>query len=579
MARPRLHRGHPLRPASIVTVVGWFAAAGLASFTSLAAGPQTSGGTATIAGVVRSADASGAPVRRARVWLLNTNNVGSGARRGTITDEQGRFAFTSLPAGRFLVMVEKPPYVDGAAGARTPGGPGVPIALTAGEVISTIDIRLTPGAVVTGRVRDTYGAPVAGVGVELATRRIVDGQSVLRVRTRMTTNDLGEYRFFRLRPGRYAVVARPPAGSGSGRVTSPAEVQWAQRLAGSRGTSNAPAPTRPVAYAPVAYPGVTDFAAAADVTVAAGEERAGIDIPLQYVSTASIAGVVIGPAGEPVPNARVHRGVSKAQTDAEGRFSLSGQQPGPYVLYASALSSSGPLFATATGMVDGTDVSGVALRLQPGGTVEGRLALDAQAGSALLDHKRLALRLQPVPASATMTPFVSAIDAGGRFHWTGVPPGAYRLEASVAEASGGGTWVVRSATVGGQDVLDAPFTVNPAGTVDGLEVVLTDRVTELSGRLLDQAGRPAPELFVIAFPANPSLWHERSRWMREPIHPANDGRFVFTNLPAGDYYLAVVPTLEGDWREPAYLEQVVPGALRFTLAEGERRTQDLQLAR
>jgi protocatechuate 3,4-dioxygenase beta subunit len=560
-------------------VAGWFAVAGLASFTSLAAGPQTSGGTGTIAGVVRSADASGAPLRRARVWLLNTNDVDGGGRRGTITDEQGRFAFRSLPAGRFLVMAEKPPYVDGAAGARTPGGPGVPIALTAGEAISTIDLRLTPGAVVTGRVLDTYGAPVAGVGIELATRRIVDGQSVLRVRTRMTTNDLGEYRFFGLRPGRYAVVARPPAGSGSGRLTSAAEVQWAQRLTGSFGTSSAPASARPVAYAPVAYPGVTDFDDAADVTVGAGEERAGIDIPLQYVSTASIAGVVVGPDGQPVPNARVRRGTSKAQTDAEGRFSLSGQQPGRYVLVAEATGASGPLFATATGTLDGSDVSDVALRLQPGGTVKGRLVMDARAGGAPLDPKRLALRLQPVPASGTAAPFVSALDAEGRFHWTGVPPGSYRLESSIAEATGGGAWVVRSATVGGRDVLDAPFTMDPAGAVDDLQVVLTDRVTELSGRLVDHAGRPSPELFVIAFPANPSLWHERSRWMREPIHPANDGRFVFTNLPAGDYYLAVVPTLEGDWREPAYLEQVVPGALRFTLAEGERRTQDLQLAR
>ena len=568
----------PSRPASIARAAGCLAVAGLASFTLLAAGPQTSGGTGTIAGVVRSADASGAPLRRARVWLLNTNDVDSGGRRGTITDEQGRFAFASLPAGRFLVTVEKPPYVDGAAGARTPGGPGVPVALTPGEVISAIDIRLTPGAVVTGRVLDTYGAPVAGVGVELSIRRLVDGQSVVRARTRMTTDDLGEYRFFGVRPGRYVVVARPPAGSGSGRVTSSAEVQWAQRLMGARGSSSAPPPARAVAYAPVAYPGVTDFAAAGEVTVDAGEERAGIDIPLQYVSTASIAGVVLGPGGEPVPNARVNRGIGKAQTDGQGRFSLSGQQPGPYVLYANALSSSGPLFAIATGTLDGTDVSDIALRLQPGGIVEGRLVIDAQAGSAPLDQKRLALRLQPVPASATVTPFVSPIDAGGRFRWTGVPPGSYRLEASIADATGGGTWVVRSATVRGQDVLDAPFPMEPAGTVDGLEVVLTDRVTELSGRLLDQAGRPAPELFVIAFPANPSLWHERSRWLREPIHPASDGRFAFTNLPAGDYYLAVVPTLEGDWREPAYLEQVVPGALRLTLGVGERRTQDIQLA-
>jgi hypothetical protein len=104
-------------------------------------------------------------------------------------------------------------------------------------------------------------------------------------------------------------------------------------------------------------------------------------------------------------------------------------------------------------------------------------------------------------------------------------------------------------------------------------------MTELSGRLLDQADRPAPELFVMAFPVNPSLWHERSRWIREPAHPSSDGHFVFRGLPAGEYYLAVLPTLEREWREPANLEQVIPGALRVLLAEGERHAQDIRLAR
>jgi protocatechuate 3,4-dioxygenase beta subunit len=517
-------------------------------------------------------------VRRARVWILNTNTQ-SVLRRGTITDQQGRFAFTSLPAGRFHVTAEKPAYVDGAAGARTPGGPGVPVALTDGEVISTVDIRLTPGAVVTGRVLSTYGAPAAGASVELSTRRMVDGQSVLRTSGRTTTNDLGQYRFFGLRPGRYVVVARPPSALGSGIVASAAEVQWAQRLGDSRAVSVAPAAARPVSYAPVAYPGVTDFDAAAEVTVGAGEERTDIDIPLQFVSTASIAGVVVGSDGAPSPNARVRLRLGKSQTGADGRFSFGGQPPGRYTLFAEAPGPSGTQFASATATLAGEDVANLVLTLQPGGTVEGRLVMDAQAGTTPLDQRRLGLRLQPLPGSATVTSSVPAIDADGRVRWTSVAPGSYRLEVSIAEAIGGEAWVVRSAMLAGRDVLDAPFTVEPAGVVEDLQVVLTDRVTELSGRLLDQADRPAPELFVIAFPVNPSLWHERSRWMREPAHPASDGRFVFTGLPAGEYYLAVLPTLEGEWREPAYLEQVVAGALRVTLVEGERRTHEIRLAR
>jgi hypothetical protein len=366
---------------------------------------------------------------------------------------------------------------------------------------------------------------------------------------------------------------------GSGTVPSATEIQWAQRLSDSRVVAAAPSAARPVSYAPVAYPGVTDFEAAAEVRVDAGEARTGIDIPLQFVSTASIAGVVVGSDGAPSPNARVRLRLGKSQTGADGRFSLGGQPPGRYTLFAEAPGPSGTQFASATATLAGEDVANLVLTLQPGGTVEGRLVMDAQAGTTPLDQRRLGLRLQPLPGSATVTSSVPAIDADGRVRWTSVAPGSYRLEVSIAEAIGGEAWVVRSAMLAGRDVLDAPFTVEPAGVVEDLQVVLTDRVTELSGRLLDQADRPAPELFVIAFPVNPSLWHERSRWMREPAHPASDGRFVFTGLPAGEYYLAVLPTLEGEWREPAYLEQVVAGALRVTLVEGERRTHEIRLAR
>ena len=564
-------------PALITATARWLAVTAIGSFVSLAAGRQTSGGTGTIAGVVRTADATGAPVRRARVWIISTTTQDV-PRQGTITDQQGRFAFTSLPAGRFHVTAEKPAYVDGAAGARTPGGPGVPIAVTAGQTISDVEIPLSRGAVVTGRVLDAYGAPAAAIGVELSTRRIVDGQRVLRSPARTTTNDLGEYRFFGLRPGRYVVVARPPAGLGSGTVPTATEIQWAERLSDSRVVSATPAAARPVSYAPVAYPGVTDFEAAAEVRVDAGEERTGIDIPLQFVSTASISGVVVGAGSAPAPNARVRLGTTRSQTDADGRFSFVGHRPGRYTLFAEAPGPSGAEFASATATLAGEDVVGLVLTLQPGGTVAGRVVMDAQAGSTPLDQRRLGLRLQALPGSATATPSMPAIDADGRVRWTSVAPGSYRLEVSIAEAIGGSAWAVRSAIIGGRDVLDAPFTVEPARVVEDLQVVLTDRVTELSGRLLDQADRPAPELFVIAFPVNPSLWHERSRWMREPAHPASDGRFVFTGLPAGDYFLAVLPTLEGEWREPTYLEQVVPGALRVTLAEGERRAQDIRLA-
>jgi len=62
-----------------------------------------------------------------------------------------------------------------------------------------------------------------------------------------------------------------------------------------------------------------------------------------------------------------------------------------------------------------------------------------------------------------------------------------------------------------------------------------------------------------------------------------DGRFTFERiggLAAGDYYLAAVTDLaRTDHLDPVFLEQLVPGAIRLSLARGETRVQDIRIAR
>ena len=60
-------------------------------------------------------------------------------------------------------------------------------------------------------------------------------------------------------------------------------------------------PSGRVAFAPVFYPGTTRASQARLITVAPGEERAAIDIELEYVPIARIAGTVIGSGGASSP--------------------------------------------------------------------------------------------------------------------------------------------------------------------------------------------------------------------------------------------------------------------------------------
>jgi hypothetical protein len=94
----------------------------------------------------------------------------------------------------------------------------------------------------------------------------------------------------------------------------------------------------------------------------------------------------------------------------------------------------------------------------------------------------------------------------------------------------------------------------------------------------DQSGRPISDYSLIVFPTNPARWSQNSRWMRAPSRPSSDGRFEFTGLPPGEYYLAAITTYDPqEWYTRPFLESVLPGAIKITLTDGQTTTQDLRV--
>jgi protocatechuate 3,4-dioxygenase beta subunit len=170
----------------------------------------------------------------------------------------------------------------------------------------------------------------------------------------------------------------------------------------------------------------------------------------------------------------------------------------------------------------------------------------------------------------------ATVDADGTFRFTGVAPGRYRMSASVPGAAAR-VWMLRSAVVDGHDAIDVPIDVGSTPLHD-VAVTFTDKPSDLSGRILDGAGHPAPEYFIILFASDQSLWTGQSRWIQAK-RPASDGRFTFPNMQPGNYYLAAVTDVEqGEWYDPAFLAQLAPASIKVAIAEGETKTQDIQLA-
>ncbi|MBK9240440.1 MAG: carboxypeptidase regulatory-like domain-containing protein [Acidobacteria bacterium] len=108
------------------------------------------------------------PLRRATVQL---SGVGLIPSRVATTDDEGRFVFRDLPEGRFSLSASKPPFVDAAYGATRQGRSGAPIALTAGQHVTGVSIRMIRGAVIEGTVRDGFGLPEEQAQVSIFQRR------------------------------------------------------------------------------------------------------------------------------------------------------------------------------------------------------------------------------------------------------------------------------------------------------------------------------------------------------------------------------------------------------------------------
>ena len=110
--------------------------------------------------------------------------------------------------------------------------------------------------------------------------------------------------------------------------------------------------------------------------------------------------------------------------------------------------------------------------------------------------------------------------------------------------------------VGGQDVTDQPVDLKPGQNVDNVTVVLTDRTTEMTGTVRDAQGRADDGDHRDRVLDRRSSTGARSRATSRPSRTDAAGAFRLRGLPPGDYFIVAVDDVEqGEWFDPAYLEQ------------------------
>ncbi len=568
-------------------------------------------GTGTLAGVVVGDDTTGAPIRRATVSITSSALA---MPRELSTDDQGHFAFADLPAGAVSITVSKPGFVTTYYGARRPGrGPGQPTLLAAGQTIANLTVKLLHGASISGTVLNQNGQGQYDMRVRAFEHQMQNGmRTIVAVPLTVSgglTDDAGNFRLWGLPPGAYVLSVTPEDYSPeiTTRTVTAEEIRFAEQLASGGGLASrpqSPAPSatgRNVTYVPVYFPGVTDPSAVETITVAAGEDRAGVNVKLPLVTTARLEGIVVGADGnrmnqgvrfsvvQPQPRPPSAGGL-EVLMQSDGKWVIPAVPPGQYTLIARAPSRQSvaapgagaaaavvDLFALLDLHVTGQDLTGLVLTLERGATVSGRVVFDGRSMAAPKDFAAVRVTLAIAPGSplgGTTQNVVTAAD--GTFTIVGATPGRYRFSAVVPATAGTG-WNLKSAVVSDRDALDAPIDIRPGEDVAGLTLTFTDQTTELSGTLIDDKGGAVTGYLVVVLSADRAHWVATGRRGRI-VRPGPDGQYKVTGLPAGEYHLGVIADVDQpDLGDAAFLEPIVAGALRLKLADGEKRVQDLKI--
>jgi hypothetical protein len=499
--------------------------------------------TVTIVGRVTMTD-TGAPVRRARVWVdLRGNTLGN-----VLTDEHGRYILKDLPHGRYRVSASKAPFVTMKHGQRFPNGPDTEVDLTSETGASRVDIALWRGGVISGRLYDDLGEPMAYAEVVALRTRVSGGQRKLESTGRgATTDDLGQYRLAGLPSGSY-LVATVPAGGG-------------YRLA------------------PSYFPGTQAVSDATRVSVRAGAEQGGTDFMVGFTPAATVRGTVAGDSGRPGrATLFLSNGFDTATTAAapDGTFVFRNVSPGPYQLTAILMPDSVKrLMTSSTAIsVDG-DLDGVVVRMDRGGTLRGIVTTEDNATPAF-DVNQITVGLRPAPGTSYSLGTSSEVSVGS--DWTFEAPdvdGVLLIRPRVLVDG----WVLDRVLAGRDDVTDRGVRVTKGDSMDDVRVVLTNQVTTIAGVVLDEKQAPVGSCVIVVFSDDSSQWDPPSRFVAKSA-PDKAGRFNVKRLPPGTYRAVALEFLEeGAEEDPEVLASLRERALKFDLGKGESLMLSLPLTR
>jgi hypothetical protein len=491
---------------------------------------------------------TGEPVGKATVSIASSPaaNFRVGPATNASTDAAGSFLVKGLAAGRYALTASKPGFV------RAPGS-AESTSVAGGQQVTGVVLRLTPGGVLTGRIVDEDGDPVVRASVQLSHEIVWSGRRRIQQVAAESANDLGEYRFFEVVPGRYYVSA-----SLQGR--------------GNPGAADQD-------YAVTFYPGVVAQRSAQVLDVRAGDRTEGVNFALRKARLLRVSGRASRTVDGANPELSISpRGLNAAASPISrtavnrenGSFSFTGVLPGSYVVTARELA---PGTVRTTGVeieVGASDIENLNLAFVPPVAVTGKLRIE---GSDRLPEQ-LSLNLaprDPDPEKAGYENLQVVGGAGGTFQVRNASQSAYIVRLNSR------TLYVKRVRVGSTATASPILDLGSSAGTAEVEILLASNPPRITGSVRNpMTGDPRAGALVVLVPNEPE--RKDVDYFYAPATTDASGRFdISAQLFPGSYTAYAWPDAgAAAYMEPDFMKAFEGKGVNVDVSEGRR--PDIQLS-
>jgi hypothetical protein len=452
-----------------------------------------------------------AAAQRERLSPVSANRPAAGS---ATSDADGNYAFETVGAGQYTLSATKLGYLDTRYGATDPFQAGSIINVQPGRPLNLNVKMLLPGTI-SGKVIDDAGEPVDGGTVRLISSVWSRGELRHLVVAGSRPNDLGEFRFGKVRPGRYFLCFTPtiPRGSSAaGGIRSDHEVLASVRTF---------------------HPSATMIDDAEPVAVEVGSDVRAANIVVQQRATHAIRGKIIsGPVLAaamnltPADEDSTALALSGANLGPTGEFAFLDVPPGLYKLTYLASIGKGSSQVETEIRVEDADVTGVTVAIPPPATIRGQITVNP--AEAQLDLSKLTVTL--VAADALVGPSYSAgVHTDGSFVIDACSPGRYQVA-----IKGPQEIYAKTLLVGSQELPDRLLSVS--GSDVRLEVAVRTGAAQIQGTI--NGGDGVDNLSGVSAAAYYVLLPDMSQASGSGIrlgHSDQNGTFLVRGLAPGRY--------------------------------------------